>query len=122
LSPAGSINAEVAKSSSATCYWSLNLNNHQGAQFRLYQSATKDKTAYVDNFTIYYTGEEGGPIDHMTGDVNADLEVNLADVNAALDIILGGNADEDMLMRADVNGDGEINIADINALIDIILQ
>ena len=122
LSPAGSVNAEVAKSSSATCYWSLNLNNHQGAQFRLYQSATKDKTAYVDNFTIYYTGEEGSPIDHMTGDVNADLEVNLADVNAALDIILGGNADEDMLMRADVNGDGEINIADINALIDIILQ
>ncbi len=43
----------------------------------------------------------------------------IADVNAAIDIILGGNDDT---IAADVNGDGEINIADINALIDIILS
>ena len=53
------------------------------------------------------------------GDVNADLEVNIADVNAVVDIILGGNANPP---AADVNGDGEINIADINAIIDIILS
>ena len=57
--------------------------------------------------------------DIFIGDVNRDLEVNIADVNAAIDIILGGNSSTS---AADVNGDGEINIADINALIDIILS
>ena len=57
----------------------------------------------------------------LKGDVNADGEVNIADINALLDIILGKEVDHDAWLRADVNEDGEINIADINALIDIIL-
>ncbi len=52
-----------------------------------------------------------------SGDVNGDLEVNIADVNAAIDIILNGGENP----SGDVNDDGEINIADINAVIDIIL-
>ena len=52
-----------------------------------------------------------------TGDVNGDREVNIADVNAAIDIILNGSENP----SGDVNGDGEINIADVNAVIDIIL-
>ena len=58
------------------------------------------------------------PEDYPHGDVNHDSEVNIADVNALIDIILSGNGDTS---TADVNGDSEINIADINALIDIIL-
>ena len=53
----------------------------------------------------------------LRGDVNGDMEVNIADINALIDIILTG----DDAMQGDVNGDGEINIADINAVIDIIL-
>ena len=51
------------------------------------------------------------------GDVNGDREVNIADVNAVIDVILsnGSNA------AADVNSDGEISVADVNVLIDIIL-
>ncbi len=56
--------------------------------------------------------------DIFMGDVNGDLEVNIADVNVAIDMILGGNSSAP---AADVNDDGEINIADINAIIDIIL-
>ena len=56
--------------------------------------------------------------DHQPGDVNCDGEVNIADVNAVINIILKGNSPT---ADADVNGDGEINIADINAVIDIIL-
>ena len=53
----------------------------------------------------------------LGGDVNDDGEVNIADVNALIDIILsGGNS-----ANADVNGDHEVNITDVNALIDIIL-
>lgn len=59
--------------------------------------------------------------DFIKGDVNGDGEVNIADVNALIDIILGGGADSATMLRADVNEDHEVNIADINALIDIIL-
>ncbi len=54
----------------------------------------------------------------LAGDVNGDGEVNIADINAVIDLILSGNT----TAAADVNGDGEVNIADINAVIDIILQ
>ena len=53
----------------------------------------------------------------LPGDVNADGEVNIADVNTVINMVLGGTFDT----VGDVNSDGEINIADINALIDIIL-
>ena len=52
------------------------------------------------------------------GDVNFDNEVNIADVNAVIDMILGGN----VTAAGDVNNDGEVNIADVNVLIDIILD
>jgi len=56
-----------------------------------------------------------------TGDVNADGEVNIADVNALISIILGNSTEDDYAGVADVNGDAEINIADVNAVIAIIL-
>ena len=118
--PIGGTYNEVAKNTTATCYWALNLNNHQGALFRIYQSATKDKTTYIDNFSIFYTGEEGGPIDNMPGDVNGDKEVNVADADVVINIILGGTDNTEG--RSDVNGDKEVNVADVNAIIDIILK
>ena len=54
----------------------------------------------------------------LTGDVNGDGEVNIADVNAIIEMILTGN----MHPEGDVNGDTEINIADVNAVIGIILN
>ena len=54
----------------------------------------------------------------MVADVNGDGEVNIADVNAVIDMILSGNTST----PGDVNGDGEVNIADVNAIIDIILS
>ncbi|MBR5170858.1 MAG: CotH kinase family protein [Muribaculaceae bacterium] len=60
--------------------------------------------------------------EYLIGDVNGDGEVNIADINAIIDIILGGSADEGTLKRADVNNDNEINIADVNVEIDIILS
>ena len=61
-------------------------------------------------------------IEDKNGDVNGDGEVTISDVNLAIDIILGGEADSQTLNRADVNSDGEIGISDINALLDIILN
>ena len=61
-------------------------------------------------------GGEPGP--GVKGDVNGDGEVNIADVNAVIDLILTGRVSA----AGDVNGDGEVNIADINSIIDIILN
>lgn len=52
------------------------------------------------------------------GDVNSDGEVNIADINAVIDMILSGSSN----VAGDVNGDSEVNIADINAVIDLILS
>ncbi len=57
----------------------------------------------------------------VKGDVNGDSEVNIADVNCIIDIILGHKTAAEFEGRADVNGDTEVNIADVNAIIDIIL-
>ncbi len=62
------------------------------------------------------TGDEPGP--GLQGDVNNDGEVNIADINALIDLILTGGS----IPTADVNGDSEVNIADVNAVIDIILN
>ena len=58
-------------------------------------------------------------LNHAYGDVNLDGEITVADVNAVINIILGGNGN---LNTADVNNDGEVTIADINIIIDLILH
>ena len=75
---------------------------------------------YLDEFVFVEMDEPIEP-EFQRGDVNGDGEVNIADINALIDIILGGQADAATRKRADVNEDSEINIADVNALIDIIL-
>ena len=55
---------------------------------------------------------------NIEGDVNADGEVTIADINVVINAILNGGGDS----RCDVNQDSEITIADINKLIDIILN
>ena len=55
---------------------------------------------------------------NIDGDVNADGDVNIADINVVIDAILGDKPNA----SCDVNGDGDITIADINVLIDYILR
>jgi len=54
----------------------------------------------------------------LYGDVNGDGEINIADVNVVIGVILDGNG---FTAAADVNNDGEINIADVIALINMIV-
>ncbi len=76
--------------------------------------------AYLDY--KFMQGEKPGDDCGIKGDVNNDKEINIADINALLDIILGASADECTRWRADMNGDGEIGLADVNALSDVILS
>lgn len=67
-----------------------------------------------------YSGRIGFTTPSYSVDINGDGEVNIADVNSLIDIILGGLDYSDGL--SDVNKDGEVNIADINAITDMILS
>ena len=77
---------------------------------------TGDHTLAMKAFYCHYSHTSAPQ--GLTGDVNGDGEVNIADVNALIDNILTGVAGS----TADVNADGEVNIADINAVIDLILN
>lgn len=116
--------AEAPVRSKSTLYWILDLKNNQPAKFRIYERAGhKTAATYADDFTLYYTGEEGGPDQDIPGDVNGDGEISITDINAIIDVLLGGSANNaDLQRRADVNGDGEVSISDINVVIDILLK
>ncbi|MBQ0069686.1 MAG: hypothetical protein KBT09_08045 [Bacteroidales bacterium] len=64
-----------------------------------------------------YVGEPYNP-STVTGDVNGDGVVDIADVNAVIDMILGL---QNATAVGDVNGDGNVDVADMNAIIDIVL-
>ena len=68
---------------------------------------------------MYFSNEAGGT-SYQIGDVNMDGYVNISDVTALIDYVLGGDANID-LQAADVNGDSAINITDVTALIDKVL-
>ena len=73
---------------------------------------------------IIYKGMRYNPaLFENLGDVNGDGEINIADANSVIDIVvMGGNNGHSRAPAADVNDDGEINIADVNAIINIILN
>ena len=55
------------------------------------------------------------------GDVNGDETVDVSDVNAVINIILGNATASDYPGKADINGSGDIDVSDVNQLINIIL-
>ena len=57
--------------------------------------------------------------DYEVGDVNHDHDVNIADVTALIDYLLGSGSVCEIC--ANVNGDEDVNIADVTALIDLLL-
>ena len=107
--------ADLSRVSSGNRQFSLDNSDYSGRTLHVLQG-TADAYRADENWYSYF-----GRIveDIFMGDVNRDLEVNIADVNAIIDSILGGYGGT---VAADVNGDGEINIADVNAIIDIILS
>ena len=54
------------------------------------------------------------------GDVNGDGKVNVSDVTALINMILGVIPKD--TTRGDINGDGNVNVSDVTALVNIILS
>lgn len=103
--------------SSATA--TLNVPTDAPIMFRINQtSGNANKYCYLDNVKVYY--EDMWDPEPVKGDVNGDGEVNIADINALISMILSGDIAD--VAQADVDADGEVGIADVNTVIDIILK
>ena len=85
-----------------------------------YEEVTLFTFKAYNGMAVYKIGRnvDAGQTTATVGDVNGDGEVNIADVNALIDMILKGINEP----SGDVNDDGEVNIADVSAVIDIILK
>ena len=87
------------------------------AYYRVYQvGGSTTAKVYVDNIVFTYYKEEGG----VEGDINGDGTVDVSDVTALINKILGTSNYTDEV--CDINGDGEINVSDVTQLINQILQ
>ena len=119
LTSAGNASVDVPARTSSIGYWPLKISSKKSALYRISQvGGNKNASTYVDNFTLYYTEN----VEYLFGDVNGDGEVNIMDINAIINIILGGNVDDDTRARADLTADGEVTISDINVLVSILIQ
>ena len=54
----------------------------------------------------------------VTGDVNGDGTVDISDVNAVINVMLGK---AESTPAADINGDGTVDVSDVNMVINIML-
>ncbi len=83
-----------------------------------YTDGTESAWSNIQEVTLFDNGP--APHEFEVGDVNHDHTVNIADVTALIDYLLGsGNV---CTTCANVNGDDGINIADVTALIDKLLN
>ena len=54
----------------------------------------------------------------VIGDINGDGKVDIADVNAVINMMLGK---AEVVPAADLDGDGKVDISDVNAVINLML-
>ena len=83
----------------------------------IYTDGTESVWSNIQHVTLVGGGDEP-----LIGDVNGDGEVNIGDVTAIIDYLLGTAGDNFNVEAADVNRDGEVNIGDVTAIIDMLLS
>jgi len=98
----------------------LNCSSLVGGQGTTYDASHVDKAyAHIDGGTSnpgYFTAKNAG----LRGDVNGDGSVNISDVTALIDLLLGGGSISNP--AADCNQDSSVNISDVTTLIDYLLS
>ena len=85
------------------------------------QAVAKNWNVYKWNWDLAvwetYAGSDG-----LSGDVNDDGNVTIADVTALIDYLLSGDASLINYTNADVDGNSGVSIADVTKLIDMLLE
>lgn len=91
----------------------FNYNNGKTPRFACYDP---EKTK-VPRVKIYRKVKSGG----ILGDVNGDGNINMIDVSAIIEYLLGKNPTPFIYDNAEMNGDTYVNMTDATAIINIIL-
>ena len=71
-------------------------------------------------FFVLYVAAFSSSATAGVGDVNADGTVNVSDVTALVNQIIGSGSYS--AQACDVNGDGEVNVSDVTALVNLIIN
>ncbi len=103
------------------------FDNITGNSYRVNQITPGDyalrlQATYVDGTISPWSNRMDVHLNWPLGDVNRDGEVNIADVNTIIAVILGQITNHNTVIACDINRDGEVNITDINALNNIVLK
>ncbi len=94
---------------------SLQLDMTEPTYYRITMSGGSGyQPCYVDDVTFYYANV----FPSFLGDVNFDGAVDVSDVNAVINMILGKDTLDSI---ADLNNDGAVDVTDVNVIINIIL-
>lgn len=92
-------------------------------RLRLLRTAgSKSNSLYVDDFTIYFSGDLKPVPESVNGDIDGNGIVDVEDVNAAINIVLKTAGITDYPGDADLDGNGIVDIEDVNAIINIVLK
>ena len=83
-------------------------------EFDLKKSSEKENTLTIHRIYAHYPVAET----MLTGDVNADGELSVADVTALVALVVAHESTE----RSDVNADGETSVADVTTLVQLLMQ
>ncbi len=96
--------------------------NLVGGAGTAYNAQHTDYTyAHIDGGTDnpgYFTAKAGGSGEKREGDLSGDGEVDDADTEVLVSVVMGG--DKDKLADADLNHDGKVDAADIVTLVNMI--
>ena len=84
--------------------------------------ALRVQATYTDGTQSKWSNRVDEHLNWPLGDVNRDGEVNIADTNTVVGVILGEINNYSTVAACDINRDGEVNIKDINKLIEILFR
>ena len=108
------------KIGTSICFWMTNYFGHEMDDCVLHVLPGKEESfanawSWARFKNIVGDLSEGGGI---TGDVNGDGELSIADITALVDLVMRGATNP----RSDVNGDGETSVADVTTLVGLLMQ
>ena len=99
-----------------------NCTSLAGGAGTTFDTSYIDETyAHIDGGTAnpgYFTAKAGGSGEKRVGDLNSDRNVDNADMEVLVSVVMGG--DKDKLDDADLNHDGKVDVADIVTLVNMI--
>ena len=110
-------NSDEFNPSSVTCHEGIKRKYYEITNAEQGHYAMRVQSEYNDGTVSQWSDYQQILLGMLIGDVNLDSEINIADINTVISMILANDQNQ----VGDVNRDGEVNIADVNTILDIIM-